>query len=246
MPSTTSLPNDATVLIPLRAEGKHRLCPVLAPDERWRLALAMLDDVLAAVEGAGVADVRILADGPAAIEAGLQRGLQVIDDRPDPSPSDDRSTPLALRQAVDDGLAACEPGRVRAVVAADLPLLTADDVVALFATADRLTVAPTRDGGTGALLLPTGRVIGTRYGRGSAAAHFEAARALGVEIVRLDRTGFAIDLDTAVDLDAVAAVARMGAAPGGTRCGHHTAAVLGEFGLLDAPRPRPRLAGTAA
>jgi 2-phospho-L-lactate guanylyltransferase len=246
MTTSPGLATDPTVLIPLRADGKHRLCPVLDPDERWLLALAMLDDVVAALRAAGVRDMRILADGAAAIEASRRRDLQVIVDRHGSPEADDSSGTLALRRAVDDGLAACGRDRVRTVVAADLPLLTGDDVLALLATSDRLTVAPTRDGGTGALLLPMGHVIESRFGRGSAVAHLEAARERDVEIVRLDRTGFAIDLDTAVDLDAIAAIARMGTAPGGARCGQHTAAALAELGLLDVPLSRARVATPAA
>jgi 2-phospho-L-lactate guanylyltransferase len=224
-----------TALIPLRADGKRRLAPSLDAPARWRLALAMFDGVVEELATAGVHDVRVLAAGDAAVDAAHQRGLTTIVDREAVAAGtapDQRDGAQHLRRAVDDGLASCGEDRIRIVVAADLPLLTVDDVTALLATSDRMTVAPTRDGGTGALLLPRGRTIATLYGRGSAAAHIEAARAAGLEIVRLDRTGFAVDLDATVDLDAIVAIARMGAAPGGARCGHHTVDALRELGLL--------------
>ncbi len=231
-----------TALVPLRSDGKHRLAPTLDAPARWSLALAMLDGVVEVLTAAGVHDVWVLAAGDAAIGAARERGLPTITDRgPVGSGSVRRDGAQQLRRAVDDGLASCDEGRVRAVVAADLPLLTVDDVIALLATSDRVTVAPTRDGGTGALLLPAGRTMPTQYGRGSAAAHLDAARAAGLEVVRLDRTGFAIDLDAAVDLDAIVAIAKMGAAPGGASCGHHTVDALRALGLLDAPQGRARV-----
>jgi 2-phospho-L-lactate guanylyltransferase len=233
---------QTTVLVPLRADGKLRLASSLDADSRWRLAVAMLDGVLDAISGAGVLDVRILADGEAALEVARARGVDVVPDRRiasirhaaegDGEAEQQRTGAQELRQAVDAGLAGCDQGRIRAVIAADLPLLVADDVRALLTTADRVTVAPTRDGGTGALLLPAGQVIETRYGRGSAASHLEAARAQDLEVVRLERSGFAVDLDTAVDLEAIIAIARMGGAPGGARCSHHLVAALTELRLL--------------
>jgi 2-phospho-L-lactate guanylyltransferase len=223
-----------TALIPLRADGKHRLAPTLDATARWRLALAMFDGVVDALTSAGVHDVRVLAAGDAAIEAARQRALTTITDRGVlAATAEQQHSAQHLRRAVDDGLADCDLTRVRIVIAADLPLLTVGDVTELLATADRMTIAPTRDGGTGALLLPAGHTFLTRYGRGSAAAHIEAARAAGLGIVRLDRTGFAVDLDATVDLDAIVAIARMGSAPGGARCAPHTVEALRELGLLD-------------
>jgi 2-phospho-L-lactate guanylyltransferase len=233
---------DTTALIPLRADGKHRLAPTLDAPARWRLALAMFDGVVEVITAAGVQDIRILAAGAAAIDAARERGLTTLPDRdPTISTTDQQQGAGRLRQAVDDGLASCDEDHIRVVVAADLPLLTVEDMSALLATRDRVTVAPTRDGGTGALLLPSGHTFPSQYGRGSAAAHIDTARAAGYGIVRLDRTGFAVDVDATVDLDAIVAIARMGSAPGGARCGHHTVDALRELGLLDIPKQRSRV-----
>ena len=223
----------ATVLIPLRAGGKQRLAPGLGADARWSLCVAMLDDVVAAVREAGVDDVRIVAAGEAAVEIAETRGLHAIRDReaaPEMSPTE------RLRRAVDDALATVAADAVRIVLAADLPLISPHEITELLATSDRVTVAPTRDGGTGALVLPAGATIPTQYGRGSAVAHLGAARAAGLDAIELERTGLAVDVDAAVDLRTVIAIARMGTAPGGARCGEHTATALTALGLLDEPR----------
>lgn len=244
MPSSDPRTSPTTVLIPLRSGGKHRLSEQLDAAARWSLCVAMLDDVVGAVRAAGLADVRIIASGDAAVEAADARGLPVVRDRADatiashaaprPGPGPDLGAE-GLRRAVDDGLAVVGPTGVRIVLAADLPLLTSNEITELLATSDRVTVAPTRDGGTGALLLPAGATIPALYGRGSAAAHLQAARGAGLATVELDRTGFAIDVDSEIDLRTVIAIVRMGTAPGGAGCGVHTTAALHALGVLDAP-----------
>jgi 2-phospho-L-lactate guanylyltransferase len=177
--------------------------------------LAMLDDVVAALRGGGVADVRVLAGDDEAATAATARGLPVLRD---PVPGGD------LRAAVDAGLAAVGADRMRLVVAADLPGLDAATVAGLVAAPDRVTVLPTPDGGTAVLLLSAGVTVPARYGPGSAAAHVAAARAVGVEPVLLAAGPAGHDVDRPDDLDAAA----------GTRVGPVTAATL----RADAPRRR--------
>lgn len=241
MPSIEPRASPTTALIPLRSGGKHRLSEQLDAAARWSLCTAMLDDVVVAVRAAGVVDVRIIASGDAAVEAASTRGLPVVRDRADGATAPasaqgpDRGAE-GLRRAIDDGLAIVGPTGVRIVIAADLPLLTSNEITELLATSDRVTVAPTRDGGTGALLLPAGATIPALYGRGSAAAHLQAARGAGLATVELDRTGFAIDVDSTVDLRTVIAIVGMGTAPGGAGCGAHTTAALRALDILEAPR----------
>ncbi len=193
-------------LVPLRAGGKSRLSGTLDAGARERLVLAMLDDVVAALRGGGVADVRVLAGDDAAADAAAVRGLPVLHD---PGAG-------GLRAAVDAGLAAVPDDRTRLVVAADLPGLRAADVAGLLAAADRVTVLPTQDGGTAVLLLPPCATVPARYGPGSAALHVDAARAAGHAAVLLAPTAAAHDVDGPLDLAAAA----------GTGVGPATAATL--------------------
>jgi len=189
-------PAAVTALVPLRLGGKSRLGGALDAAERGALVLAMLDDVVAALHGAGVADVRVLAADAAAADAAAARGLPAL---VDPSPGGD------LRRAVDAGLAAVGDVGVRLVVAADLPGLRAADVAALLAHRDRVTVLPTQDGGTAVLLLPAGATLPSRHGPGSAAAHADAARAEGLEPLALAPSPAGVDVDGPEDLAALAA-----------------------------------------
>jgi 2-phospho-L-lactate guanylyltransferase len=178
----------------------------------------MLDDVVAALRGGGVDDVRILAGDAAAAAAAHDRGLPAV---PDPAEG-------GLRAAVDAGLAAVGDAGVRLVVAADLPGLDAAVVADLLATADAVTVLPTPDGGTAVLVLPAGVTPPARYGPDSAALHVAATRDLGAAAVLLAPSAAGRDLDGPDDLEA-ARDAGVGPA---------TAATLADDGPHDAPRRR--------
>ncbi len=201
---------STVALIPLRTGGKSRLQGTLDARRRRELVLAMLDDVLSALHAAGLVDVRVLAGDADAASAAATRGLAVVLDPDLLEPTamsavagtDDGGTPSdeRLRRAVDTGLLAVGDERIRLVVAADLPLLSATDIHAVLGSAADVTVSPTRGGGTALLRLGPGIVIPAQYGAGSAAAHLAAARALGLQADEIDLPGARSDVDAASDL----------------------------------------------
>jgi 2-phospho-L-lactate/phosphoenolpyruvate guanylyltransferase len=128
----------------------------------------------------------------------------------------DETAAQVARSAGADVMVVAQPGLSRAlgaadavsagcastiVVAADLPDLSVDDLLAVVAAAGEIdgpvvVVAPTDDGGTGALLRRPPDVIATSYGARSAARHITTAVARGVEAISLSRAGLAHDVDT--------------------------------------------------
>lgn len=210
--------DPTAVLVPLRApgEGKSRLAAVLDPDQRAALAVAMLADVTAAVTAAGLDEVLVVASGRRAAAAGIDLGLPVLVDPPDCQGLDDALATAATRVG---------PHRDLLVVAADLPRLGPQDVLAVLAPNVEVVVAPTVGGGTGALLRRPAAVIATAFGPGSARAHRELALAAGVRAAHVDRDGIQHDVDTFADLAALHQF----------ELGVHTAAVLP--GLLG-PQPQ--------
>jgi 2-phospho-L-lactate guanylyltransferase len=89
------------------------------------------------------------------------------------------------------------------VIAADLPLLRPEDVVAILAAGTPRTVvlAPARGGtGTNALLVPAATAIRPAFGPASLPLHRDRARALGLRVAEVNRAGVAFDLDTPADL----------------------------------------------
>jgi 2-phospho-L-lactate/phosphoenolpyruvate guanylyltransferase len=203
-------------LVPLRAPGvgKTRLAPRLTVEQRAALAGAMLADVCHALEDAAIDRIVIAAGGASAVAAASALGLDVLHDPPGCAGLD-----AALRAAVS------RLGTVGSllVVTADLPRLTGPDVAAVLAADTEVVVAPTVDGGTGALLRRPPSAIRTAYGPGSAARHLRLAHAAGRRATTVHRAGFAHDLDTWEDLRHLR----------GRRVGPTTASVLAALSLPD-------------
>lgn len=210
-----------TALVPLRTGGKSRLRGALGPAERAGLVLAMLDDVIAALRGAGVVDVRLLAGGEDAMAAARARGLPAVPD-PDAAQGAGTTGEHMLRRAVDAGLASVPDAHVRLVVAGDLPLLSAAEVTTVLDAGAGVVVAPTAGGGTALLRLAPGIVLPTRYGSDSASAHVALARQAGHVVTVLDLPGARHDVDAAADLAALGDLLRR--VPSGT--GRASAAFL--------------------
>lgn len=213
-------------LVPLRTGGKSRLGVALADGHRADLVLAMLDDVLAALRGAGLEDVRVLAGDAGAASAAADRGLPALADPDDvdlrAGAERDRVAPgdRSLRAAVDAALAAVGDHRPRLVVAADLPRLSSDEVQATHRHPADVVVVPTSGGGTAVLRLAAGVTVPARYGPGSADAHLAEARRVGRSAALLDLPGARHDVDGAKDL------AALGGELDGTVTGAATAAFL--------------------
>lgn len=198
-------PSSPVALVPLRIGGKSRLATALAPEDREALVLAMLDDVLAALAGAGVTDVRLLTGNVAAAAAAADRGLQAIrDPAPATISAGDEADGAPLRAAVDAGLATVPATVPRLVVAADLPRLSASDVRAVLGSDAEVAVAATGGGGTSLLRLAPGVTLVARYGPGSAEGHLRAAEHAGYSTELLERAGSRHDVDAADDLAALA------------------------------------------
>lgn len=183
-------------LVPLRSpgEGKTRLASVLGTTARAELAGAMLADVVQALTAAGIDRLVVVASGPAAAAAAGALGVDVITDPPEVRTLDD-----AIRTAASR----LPPAEELLVAMADLPCLTADDVAELLSTTAPVGLAATTDGGTGGLVRRPANVMGTAYGPDSATRHAQLAHVHGVACERVDRDGFARDVDTAADLEAL-------------------------------------------
>jgi 2-phospho-L-lactate/phosphoenolpyruvate guanylyltransferase len=206
-------PATATVaLVPLRAPGvgKSRLAGTLSVEGRAALAGAMLADVTAALGAAPVDRVVVAAGGPAAVAAASALGLETIADQPGAR---------GLDGAIAAAVARLGPVGALLVVAGDLPCLAAAEVARVLDEDAEVVVAPTIDGGTGALLRRPPDACVTAYGLGSARRHLALARAAGRTAVQVTSPGFAYDVDVAADL------ARL-TAPERPALGARTAALL--------------------
>ncbi|MGH2727788.1 MAG: NTP transferase domain-containing protein, partial [Actinomycetota bacterium] len=124
------------------SEAKARLAPALGPEERRRLSLAMLADVVDAARGFD--RVWVLQSDDDAAAVAMRRGAEP---RPDPAPG--RGLNASLDAATADALAHGATGVL--VVSADLAAARAEDLQAL-AGRPGVSLAPDRAGaGTNAL-----------------------------------------------------------------------------------------------
>ena len=178
----------ATVVVPFRGgDPKQRLAPISDAD-RLRIAEAMLEDVLNAARVVGRVFVVALDDQP--LPDGVER---VTDPR--------HGQGAAVRAALDAAVAAGSPGPYL-VVNADLPCVTARDLLALAgAIPERgLALAPAVDGTTNALGFAVERLFVPLYGPGSA----ERYAALGPSRL-IEAPNLVDDVDTVDDLHRLAA-----------------------------------------
>jgi 2-phospho-L-lactate guanylyltransferase len=210
--------NGALVPVKALAAGKSRLAGRLPPGAQERLVLAMLGDVVATLRAVPeIGAVVVVTPDPRVAEEAAALGAEPLL-RDDPG----------LGAALDAGarhLAARGLGALL-VVLGDVPGGSAEEVALLFEALRGLggrgvVLAPSRDGGTSALLRAPWDAIPNRFGKDSASAHREAAAAAGLPYSELPLASLAIDLDRIEDAEALRA------APGAPR----TRALLAELGL---------------
>jgi len=163
-------------LVPFDAlTPKSRLEPVLSADEREGFARRMLEDVLAAVGGAG-GDPLVVATAPVECDA--------------PTVVDDRPLSVAVNDRLDAGTA---------VVMADLALATPRTLRAFFAASGDVVIAPGLGGGTNALVVRDASFRTDYYGT-SYLDHLRIAHERGLSVREVDAARLAVDVDEPRDL----------------------------------------------
>jgi len=182
-------------LVPVKAlaAAKGRLGPSLSPLERRLLAIAMFEDVVAALQATPGLGVPLVVSP----DREMWRRAEALGCRVVEEPAGTAGLNAALEAAAGR---AGEGGLL--VVAADLPLASPAGLrrVLEAAVAAPVAVVPSHDGdGTNVLAWREPATFAPRFGPGSAARHLSAAGA-----VRVDDPGLAMDVDTVDDLRRVA------------------------------------------
>ena len=186
-------------VVPVKETGgaKTRLGDALPPELRPALAMAMLEDVLAALAQArGLAGIVLVTLDPVAIRLAAQYGATC---RADGARDGHTGAVTAAARRLAAGGAA---GML--TLPGDIPLVTAGEIEALLAahrSAPSFTIAPSHDEqGSNAILLSPPDAVPLRFGEDSFFPHLAAAEACGIAptIVRLP--GIAFDIDNPADL----------------------------------------------
>lgn len=191
--------DDIWAVVPVKDTGsaKQRLTLALPPELRQALALAMLEDVLAALAETPTLAGRIIVttDDAASALAG-RYGFLVITE----AASDGHTGAViaAGRRLAGEGRAGM------LTVPGDIPLATAAEIGRLIAAhrpAPSFTIAPSHDEkGSNAILMSPPDAVPLRFGDDSFFPHLAAARARGIAPTVLHLPGIALDIDNPADL----------------------------------------------
>jgi 2-phospho-L-lactate/phosphoenolpyruvate guanylyltransferase len=182
--------------------AKSRLAGRLNADQRRKLALAMLADVLDTCQQARglISGTLAVVDEPAARAVALRGGALAI---ADPGVGD-------MNAAVAAGVAAVTKlgAKTVLIVPGDVPLISVADIRALLDSAGAesraVVIGASNDGyGTNALVLRPADVIAPAFGPPSVGRHVQLGLAAGAHTVVRAGLGLALDIDTPDDLQAL-------------------------------------------
>ncbi|MDP2949527.1 MAG: 2-phospho-L-lactate guanylyltransferase [Chloroflexota bacterium] len=186
-------------LVPAKrlSQAKGRLAAVLSDEERRRLALAMLADVLAPLLAVPrIQTTAVVSSDPQVLALARSLGAEAIVEPP-PARDVNAALTFAARALARWGIEAL------LVVPMDVPLLAAADVEAILDALPfgrGVVLCPSRAGGTSALALRPPDAVPFRFGPESFAAHcYEAAlRGLSPTVLRIE--SLMLDIDSPADL----------------------------------------------
>jgi 2-phospho-L-lactate/phosphoenolpyruvate guanylyltransferase len=172
--------------------AKTRLSGVLGQAARADLAVAMLEDVLAAASTVTFARRLVVTESELVSSVARAAGAESF--YVSASGTNDAAS-AAVRRAVDDGAARA------LLLAADLPYLLASDLELLLAEDAPVVIAPDRHRrGTNALLLAPPSAISPAFGADSFRAHRELAQRASSPARIVTSRGLATDVDDPEDL----------------------------------------------
>jgi 2-phospho-L-lactate guanylyltransferase len=195
---------DIWAVVPVKdtAAAKMRLSSAVPSDLRQGLALAMLEDVLAALaEARGLAGRLIVTIDPAARDLASRYGARIVDDG-----ARDGHTGAVMAAA---RFLAAEGRGAMLTLPGDIPLVTSAEIERLIAAHRQsshrhppsFTIAPSHDEmGSNAIIVSPPDAVPLRFGDDSFRPHLAAVRAAGIEPTVIPLPGIALDIDNPVDL----------------------------------------------
>ena len=182
--------NKTTILIPFKLRNpKTRLSNLLSLEERKKLAILMLYDVLTTIQkSVGNENVVIAVPDEESARASSQIADNevVIDDR-------------SLNDLVNHRIKNLPLGKSLAVIMADLPLLTPEILGKFLNLEGDVVLSPGRKGGTNMLLVRS-KDFEVSYHYGSFMKHVEIAKSKGLSFNVFDSFYSSVDVDEESDI----------------------------------------------
>ena len=190
-------------LVPVKGlqNALSRLEGVLSREQRLKLSVAMLKDVLAVLAHVkGLEGMVIISREPAVQDIAHNHGAAVIEEPIEvvgEGPAVDYGASQLLKKGVERVL----------IVPSDLPLIEARDLETILQEdvgMPSVVMAPSADGGTNTLLKSPPDVIPSRFGPNSLELHIQEARKRTVEYRVLQLPSLTTDIDSPNDLKVLA------------------------------------------
>jgi 2-phospho-L-lactate guanylyltransferase len=189
------------LVIPVKPfdEGKTRLADTLPPHARADLMRELLTGVLAQVRESGLlAGTVVISRDEDVLDLARSSGAQIL-----------HETGAGLNAALDEARAIITARGADAMLTlpADLPLLTADDILQIYdlALSDvEVVIAPSYDDGTNALLLCPPNAMEFAFGQDSFRRHLQQAVSSGRRYAVYRSKTLDQDVDVPADLESVA------------------------------------------
>jgi 2-phospho-L-lactate guanylyltransferase len=183
-------------VIPVKGllDSKSRLSRALDPQSKKKLIIALLKDVLTAVEDSGLFN-RVLVVSPdldVEKEAKLPEGTFLHQEGQGLNAGVRQSTLFAMRERASSV----------AVLLADMPLVEKRDLKELYSTGDtapRVVLSPSLKGGTNVMVREPPNIIAPAYGRWSFSTHLRAAQKAGLSVYSVSNPRLSFDVDTPED-----------------------------------------------
>ncbi len=184
-------------LVPLKqlTRSKQRLGAVLAPEERKGLVLAMARDVLTVIrQHAAIDGVLLVSRAHEAEKIAAECEVELFRE------SEHADLSQALTEA-SRHVVRQHGASATLVIPSDVPLIRDDDIAAVLAQHDSITVVPDASGeGTNALLLSPPDIIAYAFGEQSFRHHTESSSAAGVTPIIVKNLRMSQDIDVPDDL----------------------------------------------
>ena len=184
-------------VIPVKGLGtaKKRLSPVLSPLERRQLTLAMLANVLSAVQVPVVGRIVVVSNDLRVKNMAVKFSAHYIEQKT-----------KGLNAALEEAIEWCKEGGTEAILVlpADIPLLSPLDVERIIKLGSNgeqtIVLSPSHDGGTSAVFQSSPNLVSMSFGPYSLGRHIRRARRAGVRVKLYYSKNLALDIDTAEDL----------------------------------------------
>ena len=182
-------------------EGKSRLSSCISPQQRRALNRELLTRTLAAINQAHLdAEILVVSRDKQALAAAESAGSHALAETSEPCTNASAAPELQLNAALTQAAAyAAARGATKVLVLpTDMPNLTAEDVRSMASPSSRdpqIIIAPSRDGGTNALLLQPAQAIPFAFGCDSFQRHQRLAAEAGIPVQVVESPTLVFDID---------------------------------------------------